>query len=106
MKKFVEVTKKFGETVIETIFPIIALVLTIAVIFFMGGLIYTASNEAKMKEQAEMIFHYNEDDYYIEKILDYSEDQIFAEGVNGKKIIFPKNGTVIEDIKGSNVMGN
>lgn len=100
MKKIMEVTKKFGEIVIETIFPIIAIVLTIAVIFFIGGLIHTASNEVKMKEQAEMIFHCNENDYYIEKILDCSGDQIFAEGVNGKKIIFPKNGTVIEDIKG------
>ena len=99
MKKFIEITKKFGETVMEIIFPIIAVILTIVVILFMVGLIHTASNEAKMKERAEMIFHYNESNYYIESYK-YSEDQIVAIGVNGKEVIFPKNGTVIEYIKG------
>jgi len=91
--------KKLGEFIIEIIFPIIAVILTITVIFLMGGLIYTFSNEMKMREQAEMIFHYNNDDYYIAS-YEYSGDQIVAIGVNGKEVIFPKNGTVIEDIKG------
>lgn len=91
--------KKLGEFIIEIIFPIIAVILTITVIFLMGGLIYTFSNEMKMRERAEMVFHYNNDDYYIES-YEYSGDQIVAVGVNGKEIIFPKNGTVIEDIKG------
>lgn len=91
--------KKLEEFIIEIIFPIIAVILTITVIFLMGGLIYTFSNEMKMREQAEMIFHYNNDDYYIAS-YEYSGDQIVAVGVNGKEVIFPKNGTVIEDIKG------
>ena len=91
--------KKLGDFLIEFIFPIIGIILTITVLFFIGGLIYMTSNEAKMREQAEMIFHYNENDYYIES-YEYSGDQIVAVGVNGKEIIFPKNGTVIEDIKG------
>ena len=91
--------KKLGEFIIEIIFPIIAVILTITVIFLMGGLIYTFSNEMKMRERAEMIFHYDNDDYYITS-YEYSGDQIVAVGVNGKKVIFPKNGTVIEDIKG------
>ena len=91
--------KKLGEFMIEIIFPILAVVLTIAVVFLLGGLIYTTSNEAKMREQAEMIFHYDNDNYYIES-YEYSGDQIIAVGVNGKELIFPKNGTVIEDIKG------
>lgn len=91
--------KKLEEFIIEIIFPIIAVILTITVIFLMGGLIYTFSNEMKMREQAEMIFHYNNDDYYIAS-YEYSGDQIVAIGVNGKEVIFPKNGTVIEDIKG------
>lgn len=96
MKKLGE---KLGDFLIEIIFPIIGIILTITVLFFIGGLIYMTSNEAKMREQAEMIFHYNKDDYYIES-YEYSGDQIIAAGVNGKEIIFPKNGTVIEDIKG------
>lgn len=91
--------KKFGEFIIEIIFPIIAVILTITVVFLMGGLIYTFSNEMKMRERAEMIFHYDNDDYYITS-YEYSGDQIVAVGVNGKEVIFPKNGTVIEDIKG------
>ena len=91
--------KKLGEFIIEIIFPIIAVILTIAVIFLMGELIYTFSNEMKMRERAEMVFHYNNDDYYIAS-YEYSGDQIVAVGVNGKEVIFPKNGTVIEDIKG------
>ena len=91
--------KKLGEFIIEIIFPIIAVILTITVIFLMGGLIYTFSNEMKMRERAEMIFHYDNDDYYITS-YEYSGDQIVAVGVNGKEVIFPKNGTVIEDIKG------
>lgn len=91
--------KKLGDFLIEFIFPIIGIILTITILFFIGGFIYTTSNEAKMREQAEMIFHYNEDDYYIES-YEYSGDQIVAVGVNGKELIFPKNGTVIEDIKG------
>lgn len=91
--------KRLGEFMIEIIFPILAVVLTIAVIFLIGGLIYTTSNEVKMREQAEMIFHYDNDNYYIES-YEYSGDQIVAVGVNGKELIFPKNGTVIEDIKG------
>jgi FlaG/FlaF family flagellin (archaellin) len=91
--------KKLGEFIIEIIFPIIAVILTITVIFLMGGLIYTFLNEMKMRERAEMVFHYNNDDYYISS-YEYSGDQIVAIGVNGKEVIFPKNGTVIEDIKG------
>lgn len=91
--------KRLGEFMIEIIFPILAVVLTIAVVFLLGGLIYTTSNEAKMREQAEMIFHYDNDNYYIES-YEYSGDQIVAVGVNGKELIFPKNGTIIEDIKG------
>lgn len=91
--------KRLGEFMIEIIFPILAVVLTIAVIFLLGGIIYTTSNEVKMREQAEMIFHYDNDNYYIES-YEYSGDQIVAVGVNGKELIFPKNGTVIEDIKG------
>jgi predicted RND superfamily exporter protein len=91
--------KKLGEFIIEIILPIIAVILTITVILLMGGLIYTFSNEMKMRERAEMVFHYNNDDYYIAS-YEYSEDQIVAIGVNGKEVIFPKNGTVIEDIKG------
>lgn len=91
--------KRLGEFMIEIIFPILAVVLTIAVIFLIGGLIYITSNEVKMREQAEMIFHYDNDNYYIES-YEYSGDQIVAVGVNGKELIFPKNGTVIEDIKG------
>lgn len=91
--------KKLGDFLIEFIFPIIGIILTIIILFLIGGFIYTTSNEAKMREYVEMIFHYNEDDYYIES-YEYSGDQIIAVGVNGKEIIFPKNGTIIEDIKG------
>ena len=96
MKKLGE---KLGDFLIEIIFPIIGIILTIVVIFLVGGLVYTFSNEMEMREQAEMIFHYDNDDYYIES-YEYSGDQIVAVGVNGKELIFPKNGTVIEDIKG------
>ena len=79
--------KKFGEFIIEIIFPIIAVMLTITALFLIGRLICTASNEVKMKEQAELIFHYDKNDYYIESYK-YSGDQIIAVGVNGKEIIF------------------
>lgn len=93
--------KKFIEFIIEIISLIIGVaflvVLTITVLFLIGGLIYTVSNEVKMREQAEMIFHYDKDDYYI-KSYELSGDQIVAVSVNGKEIIFPKNCTVIEYI--------
>ena len=91
--------KKFGDFIVETVFPIFAVILMITVLFLIGTLVYISSNEAKMKEQAKLIFHFNNSDYYIES-YEYSEDQIIAVDVNGKKIIFPKNCTIIEDIKG------
>ncbi len=95
--------KKIGEFIIKIFFYIIGMVflvvLTTTVLFLLGGLIYTASNEVKMREKAEMIFHYDTDDYYI-KSYEFSGDQIVAVGVNGGEIIFPKNGTVIEYING------
>lgn len=97
--------KKIGEFIIEIIFPIIAAALIITALFLIGALVYLISDEVKMREQAEMIFHYDTDDYYI-KSYEFSEDQIVAVGVNGKEIIFPKNCTVIEyinnDVKGVN----
>lgn len=91
--------KKFGDFIIEIIFPIIAVVLAIMLLFIIGGFMYTTSNEVEMRERAELIFHYNKNDYYIES-YEYSGDQIIAVGVNGKEIIFPKSCTVIEYIKG------
>lgn len=90
--------KKLGEFIIEVISPIIAVALMIIALFLIGLLFYIALNEAKMRGQAEMIFHYGKNNYYIES-YEYSEDQIIAVGVNGEEIIFPKNGTVIEYIK-------
>ena len=91
--------KKIGEFIIEIIFPIIAVMLMIIALFLIGVLVYLVSNEVKMRSQAEMIFHYDKNDYYIES-YEYSGDQIIAVGVNGKEIIFPKECTVIEDISG------
>lgn len=88
--------KKIIDFLMDIIFPIIVVLLTIALLFFIGMIIFVASDEAKMREQAESIFHFNKDTYYIDS-YEYSGDQIIAKDVNGKEIIFPKGCTVIED---------
>lgn len=88
--------KKIIDFLVDIILPIIVVLLTIAVLFFIGILICVISDETKMREQAECIFHFNKDTYYIDS-YEYSGDQIIARDVNGKEIIFPKGCTVIED---------
>lgn len=88
--------KKITDFLMDIILPIIVVLLTIMALFFMGVLIWDLSDEARQREQAESIFHFNKDTYYIDS-YEYSGDQIIARDVNGKEIIFPKGCTVIED---------
>lgn len=88
--------KKIIDFLVDIIFPIIVVLLTIALLFFIGMIIFVASDEAKMREQAESIFYFDKNTYYIDS-YEYSGDQIIARDVNGKEIIFPKGCTVIED---------
>lgn len=87
---------KFTDFIVEIIFPIIAALLTIVALFSMGVLICTLLNNAKMIERAESIFYFDSKTYYIDS-YEYSGDQIIAVGVDGKKIVFPKDNTVIEN---------
>jgi hypothetical protein len=88
--------KKIIDFLMDIIFPIIVVLLTIALLFFIGMIIFVASDESKMRECAESIFYFDKNTYYIDS-YEYSGDQIIARDVNGKEIIFPKGCTVIED---------
>ena len=89
-------TNKFTDFIVEIILPIIAALLTIVALFFMWVLFCIILNDAKMAKRAESIFYFDKKTYYIDS-YEYSGDQIIAIGVNGKKIVFPKDNTVIED---------
>lgn len=87
---------KFTDFIVEIIFPIIAALLTMVALFFMAVLVCILLNNTKMIGRAESIFYFDSKTYYIDS-YEYSGDQIIAVDVNGKRLFFPKNNTVIED---------
>jgi hypothetical protein len=82
--------------IVEKIMVVILTILTIALIAFCIWLGIFIGTGAKMAKNAEYIARCNRNIYYISH-YEIHDDEIWATDVEGKRIVFPKNNTVIEE---------
>jgi hypothetical protein len=81
---------------VEKIINIVVAILTITIIAFCIWLGIFIGTEVKNGKDAEYIAHCNRNIYYISH-YEIHDDEIWATDVEGKRIVFPKNNTVIEE---------
>ena len=81
---------------VEKIINIVVAILTITIIAFCIWLGIFIRAEVKNSKNAEYIVHCNRNIYYINH-YEIHDDEIWATDVEGNRIFFPKNNTVIEE---------
>lgn len=81
---------------VEKIINIVVAILTIVLIAFCIWFGIFIGAEVKNGKEAEYIVHCNRNIYYISH-YEIHDDEIWATDVEGKRIVFPKNNTVIEE---------
>lgn len=83
---------EIAEKIIDVVLVILVIALTAFIVwfgFFIGA-------EVKNGKNAEYIARCNRNIYYISH-YEIHDDEIWATDVEGKRIVFPKNNTVIEE---------
>ena len=84
------------DEIVEKIIDVVMAILTVALIAFFIWFCIFIGTQAKNGKDAEYIAHCNRNIYYINH-YEIHNDEIWATDVEGKRIVFPKNNTVIEE---------
>lgn len=84
------------DEIVEKITDVVLVILTIALIAFCIWFCIFIGTEAKHGKDAEYIARCNRNIYYISH-YEIHDDEIWATDIEGKRIVFPKNNTVIEE---------
>ena len=84
------------DEIVEKIISVVAAILTIVVIVFSVWLGIFVGTEVKNSKNAKYVVHCNRNIYYLNH-YEVHDDEIWATDVEGNRIVFPKNNTVIEE---------
>lgn len=84
------------DDIAEKIIDVVVAILTIALIAFCIWFGIFIGAEVKHGKDAEYIARCNRNIYYISH-YEIHDDEIWATDIEGKRIVFPKNNTVIEE---------
>ena len=82
--------------IVEKIMDVVVVILAMVLIAFVVWFCIFIGTEAKNGKNAEYVAHCNRNIYYINH-YEIHDDEILATDVEGKRIVFPKNNTVIEE---------
>ena len=84
------------DEIVEKIIDVVMTILIVVLIVFCVWFVFFIGAEVKKGKDAEYIAHCNRNFYYISH-YEIHDDEIWATDVEGNRIIFPKNKTVIEE---------